>query len=71
MVAVYDLNEIAEKLNISVKDLDKAFKKKILREDDYKGVKTLLFKKEFRGIEKGTVIFLNENLYLFEINRIS
>ena len=28
MVAVYDLNEIAEKLNLSVKDLDKAFKKK-------------------------------------------
>ena len=62
MVAVYDLNEIAEKLNLSVKDLDKAFKKKILREDEYKGVKTLLFKKEFRGIEKGTVIFLNDNL---------
>jgi len=62
MVAVYDLNEIAEKLNLSVKDLNKAFKKKILREDEYKGVKTLLFKKEFRGIEKGTVIFLNDNL---------
>ncbi len=61
-VSTYDLNKIAEKLNLSIKDLNKAFKKKILREDEYKETKTLLFKKEFKGIEKGTVIFLNDNL---------
>ena len=61
-VSIYDLNKIAEKLNLSIKDLNKAFNKKILREDEYKETKTLLFKKEFKGIEKGTVIFLNDNL---------
>lgn len=61
-VSAYDLNKIAEKLNLSIKDLNKAFSRKILREDEYKEIKTLLFKKEFKGIEKGTVIFLNDNL---------
>ncbi|ACV25114.1 RNA ligase [Methanocaldococcus fervens] len=61
-VSAYALDKIAEKLNLSIKDLNKAFKKKILREDEYKEQKYLLFKKGFRGIEKGTVIFLNENL---------
>ncbi|NPA63229.1 MAG: RNA ligase [Methanococci archaeon] len=61
-VLSYDLNKIAEKLNISLRDLNRAFKKKILKEDEYKNVKTLIFKKDFRGIEKGTVIFLNKNL---------
>ncbi|AIJ06171.1 hypothetical protein JH146_1329 [Methanocaldococcus bathoardescens] len=61
-VSTYDLDKIAEKLNLSIKDLDKAFKKKILREDEYKEQKHLLFKKEFKGVEKGTVIFLNDNL---------
>ena len=61
-ISIYDLNKISEKLNLSMEDLNKAFKKKILREDEYGEAKTLLFKKEFRGIEKGTVIFLNDNL---------
>ncbi len=61
-VTTYDLKKIAEKLGLSLKDINKAFKKKILREGEYRDTRTLLFKKNFKHIEKGTVIFLNENL---------
>ncbi|WP_423792245.1 RNA ligase [Methanocaldococcus indicus] len=62
MISTYNLEDIANKLNISLKDLNKAFKKGILREYEYKDIKLLTFKKEFKHLEKGTVIFLNENL---------
>ncbi|WP_456371856.1 RNA ligase [Methanocaldococcus sp.] len=61
-VLTYDLKKISEKLGLSLKDINKAFKKKILREGEYRDTRTLLFKKNFKHIEKGTVIFLNENL---------
>ncbi|ENN96503.1 ATP dependent DNA ligase [Methanocaldococcus villosus KIN24-T80] len=62
MVKTYSLENIARKLNISIKDLNKAFKKKIIREDEFKNIRYLLFKKNFKNIEKGTVVILNEQL---------
>ncbi|ADG12724.1 RNA ligase [Methanocaldococcus infernus] len=61
-VKAYSLENIAKKLNLEVRDISRAVKRKILREYEYKDTKILLFKKEFKHIEKGTVVFLNDNL---------
>ncbi|WP_048062469.1 RNA ligase [Methanococcus aeolicus] len=56
------LPKISERLNITESDLKNAINRKIIAHDTYKNQKYILFKKKYRHIERGTILFLNENL---------
>ena len=56
------LPKISERLNISESDLINAINRKIISHDTYKNQKYILFKKKYRHIERGTILFLNKNL---------
>ncbi|MDK2790997.1 MAG: putative ATP-dependent ligase [Methanothermococcus sp.] len=56
------ISKISERLKISEEDLKKGFMRKIITTDEYKGTKILSFKKKLKHIERGTIVFLNDNI---------
>lgn len=57
-----DILKVSKKLNLDETDIKKAFERKIISFEEYGAKKYLLFKKKFRHIERGTVLFLNNNI---------
>jgi putative ATP-dependent DNA ligase len=56
-----DILKVSERLNLDETDIKKALERKIISFDEYNNKKYLLFKKKLRHIERGTVLFLNDN----------
>ncbi|AEH06542.1 RNA ligase [Methanothermococcus okinawensis] len=57
-----DILKVSERLKLDEVDIKKAFERKIISFDMYHNKKYLLFKKKLRHIERGTVLFLNNNM---------
>jgi putative ATP-dependent DNA ligase len=54
--------DASKKLNIDEDTLKNGFKRKLITKYEYKGEKYLCFKKKLKHIERGTILFLNDNL---------
>jgi len=57
-----DILKVSERLKLDEADIKKAFERKIISFDEHNNKKYLLFKKKLRHIERGTVLFLNNNM---------
>jgi putative ATP-dependent DNA ligase len=57
-----DISKVSKRLKLDETDIKKAFERKIISFDEYGNKKYLLFKKKLRHIERGTVLFLNNNM---------
>jgi putative ATP-dependent DNA ligase len=56
-----DISKVSKRLKLEETDIKKAFERKIISFDEYGNKKYLLFKKKLRYVERGTVLFLNDN----------
>ncbi|WP_459201929.1 RNA ligase [Methanococcus sp. CF] len=54
--------KVSKKLDIDEDTLQNGFKRKLITKYEYNGKKYLCFKKKLKHIERGTILFLNENL---------
>ncbi|ABO35560.1 ATP dependent DNA ligase [Methanococcus maripaludis C5] len=52
----------SKRLNIDEDTLENGFKRKLITKYEYNGKKYLCFKKKLKHIERGTILFLNDNL---------
>ena len=57
-----DISKVSKRLKLDETDIKKAFERKIISFDEYDNKKYLLFKKKLRHVERGTVLFLNDNM---------
>ena len=57
-----DISKVSKRLKLDETDIKKAFERKIISFDEHNNKKYLLFKKKLRHIERGTVLFLNNNM---------
>ncbi|ABR55261.1 ATP dependent DNA ligase [Methanococcus vannielii SB] len=59
------VQKISKRLNLNPNDLEKGFERKIITKYEYNDKKYLCFKKKLRHIERGTIVFLNDNFDYF------